>query len=73
MYTDATVAGVINKFDTGREQMVFFLAVGEWSTTSTYLGHAWVNWGYRGTYQGYRRIYLGTQGKDSGINSIASP
>lgn len=56
-----TVAGVINLMDT-REQMAFFVDVGNWSTTSTVLGHMWVQWGYRGLYQGYRRIHVQTQG-----------
>jgi len=60
--TQQTVAGVINRFD-GREQMAFFLDCGNWSETSTYLNHAWLQWGTRGLYQGFRRVHLGTQGK----------
>ncbi|RDW68152.1 hypothetical protein BP6252_09548 [Coleophoma cylindrospora] len=69
-YSEASVAAVINKLDTGREQMAFFLGVGNWSTTSTYLGHAWVHWGYRGTYPGYRRINLQTQVDDLFLETI---
>ncbi|KAL3422761.1 hypothetical protein PVAG01_06917 [Phlyctema vagabunda] len=65
-----TVAGVINKFPDGREQMAFFLNVGNWSEASTVLGHAWINWGYRGTIQGYRRIYLGTQVDDLFLQTL---
>ena len=59
---NTTVAGVINRFDS-REQMAFFVETGNWSVTSAYLNHAWVQWGTRQMYQGLRRIYLGTQGK----------
>lgn len=59
---NTTVAGVINLMD-DREQMATFIDVGNWSTTSTMIGHMWIQWGYRGMYQGYRRINLGTQGK----------
>lgn len=57
--------------------MAFFMEVGNWSTTSTYFNHAWVQWGYRGLVQGFRRVNLGSQGefwsfpndkKQSGIN-----
>lgn len=60
--TKQTVAGVINRFD-GREQMAMFMNTGNWSSTCTYLSHAWIQWGTRGLYQGYRRINLGTQGE----------
>jgi hypothetical protein len=59
-YTDQTVGGVINRFD-GREQMAIFMDAGNWSETTSYLNHAWVQWGTRGLYQGYRRVYLSTQ------------
>lgn len=60
--TTQSVAGVINRFD-NREQMAYFLDSGNWSETSAYLNHAWVQWGTRGLYQGYRRAHLGTQGE----------
>lgn len=55
------MAGVINHFDDGRDQMAVFVAPGNWSTTTAYLNHAWVQWGYRGLYQGFRRVYLSSQ------------
>lgn len=47
-YSSPTVAGVIQDFG-GREQMVFFLAGGSWSSTTNYLGAVWFNWGYGDT------------------------
>lgn len=64
-----TVAGVINLMD-DREQMAIFLDVGNWSTTSTMLGHMWVQWGYRGLYQGYRRINVQTQVDDLFLQTV---
>lgn len=61
-FPQESVGGVINKFEDGREQMASFISMGNWSMTCTYLGHAWVQWGYRGLYQGYRRVYMQTQG-----------
>lgn len=42
--------------------MAYFIGAGNFSETSTLLNHVWVQWGYRGLYQGYRRINLQTQG-----------
>ncbi|KKY22648.1 putative extracellular serine-rich [Phaeomoniella chlamydospora] len=63
-YPNVSVAGVINRLDTGREQMAMFMSSGNWSTTATYCNHIWVQWGYRGLYQGRRRLFLGTQVDD---------
>ncbi|KAK0106108.1 hypothetical protein ONS95_004612 [Cadophora gregata] len=60
-----SVAGVINKFKDGRQQMVFFLGFAtDWSTTSILLTHAWIHWATRGLYAGYRRAMLSTQVDD---------
>ncbi|PGH09663.1 hypothetical protein AJ79_05629 [Helicocarpus griseus UAMH5409] len=57
-----SVAGVINTFDDGRQQMVFFISwATNWSATSNFLQHAWIAWVTRGLYPGYRRSYLSTQ------------
>jgi len=43
-----TTAAVINEID-GREQMAFFLNFGtDWSQTSAFLQHSWINWITRG-------------------------
>lgn len=71
-FPDSSVAGVINKLEDGREQMAFFMDAGNFSTASTLTNHAWVQWGYRGLYQGYRRLNLGTQGKKCWRNSLGA-
>jgi hypothetical protein len=59
-YSSTTVAAVIQNF-TGREQMVFFITGGTWSLTSNYIGHLWFHWGYRGLYNGFRRVAMHQQ------------
>jgi hypothetical protein len=59
-YPSTTVAGVIQNF-AGRQQMIFFLDGGSWSLTTNYLGHVWFHWGYRGLYNGFRRVALDMQ------------
>jgi len=59
-YPSVTVAGVLQNFG-GREQMVFFLTGGSWSLTTNYLAHVWFHWGYRGLYNGYRRVAMAMQ------------
>jgi len=59
-YPSTTVAGVIQNFG-GREQMVFFLDGGSWALTTNYLGHVWFHWGYRGLYNGFRRVAMHQQ------------
>jgi hypothetical protein len=73
-YTTKTSGAVINKFGT-REQMVFFITwASEWSRTSNYLNHAWINWMTRGIFIGRRRIYLSTQVDDMHLSTdIYSP
>jgi hypothetical protein len=68
-FENRSVGGVINTFPDGREQMAFFIGFGNWSITSQYLGHAYVHWGYRGLYQGFRRLVLGTQIDDMFLKS----
>ncbi|RDL42047.1 Uncharacterized protein BP5553_02026 [Venustampulla echinocandica] len=56
-----STAGVINRIN-GREQMVFFIGFSTgWSLTSNLLQHAWINWGTRGLYAGYRRAMMSPQ------------
>jgi hypothetical protein len=59
-YNGPTVAGVIQNFG-GRQQMVFFLDGGSWSLTTNYLSHIWFHWGYRGLYNGFRRVAMHQQ------------
>lgn len=60
-WKEPSTAAVINDFGT-RQQMVFFITWGsDWSITSTFLQHAWVNWLTRGLYVGFRRSYFSTQ------------
>ncbi|OXV06008.1 hypothetical protein Egran_06224, partial [Elaphomyces granulatus] len=60
-FNSTTTAGVINNFG-GREQMVFFTSMDtKWSSTSTFIQHAWVHWLTRGLYAGYRRVNINTQ------------
>jgi hypothetical protein len=61
-YATSTVAGVIQNIR-GREQMVIFLEGGTWSLTTNFLAHTWFHWGYRGIYNGYRRVSLAMQGR----------
>ncbi|KUJ08212.1 uncharacterized protein LY89DRAFT_599894 [Mollisia scopiformis] len=69
-FTSNTVAGVINNFGNGRQQMVFFLGFAtDWSTTSIILQHAWIHWATRGLYAGYRRVMLNTQIDDMFLTS----
>ncbi|CZT48533.1 related to extracellular serine-rich protein [Rhynchosporium secalis] len=64
-FPTTSVAGVINDFKDGRQQMVFFLGFAtDWSTTSILLTHAWIHWATRGLFAGYRRAILNTQVDD---------
>ncbi|KAL2062014.1 hypothetical protein VTL71DRAFT_6280 [Oculimacula yallundae] len=64
-FSTVSVAGVINDFKDGRQQMVFFLGFAtDWSTTSILLTHAWIHWATRGLFAGYRRAILNTQVDD---------
>jgi hypothetical protein len=57
-----STAAVINKFESGRQQMVFFIDFSQnWSATSSILQHAYITWLTRGLYAGYRRVHLNTQ------------
>ncbi|KAE8446471.1 hypothetical protein EG329_011934 [Mollisiaceae sp. DMI_Dod_QoI] len=69
-FTSNTVAGVINNFGNGRQQMVFFLGFAtDWSTTSIILQHAWIHWATRGLYAGFRRVMFNTQIDDMFLTS----
>jgi hypothetical protein len=64
-YSTTTVAGVRQKVVNGagfREQMAIFVEGGSWSLTTNYICHIWFHWGYRGMYNGYRRLGLNMQG-----------
>ncbi|KAH8591153.1 hypothetical protein B0O99DRAFT_551159 [Bisporella sp. PMI_857] len=68
-FPTTSTAGVINNIS-GRQQLVFFIGFAtEWSTTSTFLQHAWIHWATRGLYTGYRRINLNTQVDDMFLDS----
>ncbi|EHK96873.1 hypothetical protein M7I_7417 [Glarea lozoyensis 74030] len=63
-FKSKSTAGVINKIN-GREQMVFFIGSStDWSLTSNFLQHAWVHWGTRGLYAGFRRAIFTPQVDD---------
>ncbi|QSZ30268.1 hypothetical protein DSL72_004790 [Monilinia vaccinii-corymbosi] len=74
LFTGTSTAGVINNIG-GREQMVFYIPFAtDWSATSTWLQHAWIDWGTRGLYTGYKRALLLTQIDDMFLESdIYSP
>lgn len=74
LFTTTSTAGVINNID-GREQMVFYVPFStDWSVTSIWLQHSWVDWATRGLYTGYRRALLPTQVDDMFLESdIYSP
>src|SRR5271170_7824980 len=69
-YHDVTVAGVVKDWGPGREEIDFFIAGFNPSLTSTYLGHIWFQWGYRGLYGGYRRVYFNTQVDDVFLTTV---
>ncbi|KAJ9493133.1 hypothetical protein VN97_g153 [Penicillium thymicola] len=73
-FATESVAGVISDFD-GRQQMAFFIGFDTtWSSTSSYLQHAWITWVTRGLYAGYRRVNLNTQIDDMFLETeIYSP
>ncbi|KAI9756019.1 MAG: hypothetical protein M1815_004251 [Lichina confinis] len=60
-FSTSTVAGVINNFADGLQQMAFFTSFGTWSQSSTFMAHAWIHWGLRGLYPGFRRVLLSAQ------------
>jgi hypothetical protein len=70
-YPATSVAGVRQKIANGagfREQMAIFVEGGSWSLTTNYLAHIWFHLGYRGRYNGYRRVSLNTQGSPSSFD-----
>ncbi|KAH7239535.1 hypothetical protein BKA59DRAFT_503322 [Fusarium tricinctum] len=61
-YTSDTVAGVINTFTDGREQLVWFLGwAHDWSQTTAFLQHAHIHWMTRGVFLGKRKVHLNAQ------------
>lgn len=68
-FNSPSSAGVINNFG-GREQMAFFTSLDTtWSSTSTFIQHAWVHWLTHGLYAGYRRVNINTQIDDMFLES----
>ncbi|KAM0347229.1 hypothetical protein HYE67_000044 [Fusarium culmorum] len=64
-YTSDTVAGVINSFTDGREQLVWFLGwAHDWSQTTAFLQHAHIHWMTRGVFLGKRKVHLNAQVDD---------
>ena len=74
LFNATSTAGVINNIG-GREQMVFYVPFStDWAVTSVWLQHAWIDWGTRSLYTGYRRALLPTQVDDMFLESdIYSP
>jgi hypothetical protein len=61
-HSSDTVAAVINSFDDGREQFIWFLSwAHDWSQTSNFLQHAHIHWMTRGVFLGKRKIHLNAQ------------
>lgn len=61
-FSSKTTAAVINRFDGGREQWVWFTSTApEWSATSRYLAHAHIAWMTRGLFVGKRKVHLSAQ------------
>ncbi|KAK6523660.1 hypothetical protein TWF281_001636 [Arthrobotrys megalospora] len=56
--------GVINRYSSGREQMVFFSTFAQWAESSIYMNHIWINWALRGIIPGQRQVLLGLQVDD---------
>ncbi|KAF3167904.1 hypothetical protein TWF225_006647 [Orbilia oligospora] len=56
--------GVINRYSSGREQMVFFTTFAQWAESSIYMNHIWINWAFRGIIPGRRQVLLGLQVDD---------
>ncbi|EGX52970.1 hypothetical protein AOL_s00007g306 [Orbilia oligospora ATCC 24927] len=56
--------GVINRYSSGREQMVFFTTFAQWAEASIYMNHIWINWAFRGIIPGRRQVLLGLQVDD---------
>jgi hypothetical protein len=45
----------------GRQQLIFFISFGSFSSSSLLMNHFWIFWGMRGTFPGFRRAYLNSQ------------
>src|SRR6202021_2781863 len=60
-FPQETVGGVIKNWPDGRQEIDFFIAGTTASLTTAYLGHVWFQWGNRGLYSGFRRVYFSTQ------------
>lgn len=70
IFTESTTAGVINKFDDGRQQMVFFISWAiQWSATSNYLQHSYIHWITRGMFVGKRKTHLAAQIDDMHLST----
>lgn len=63
-FTGNSSLAVVNQYGS-RQQMAWFTSFAtDWSATSNYMEHVWINWVTRGLFTGRRRIYLNTQVDD---------
>ncbi|PKS05914.1 hypothetical protein jhhlp_007745 [Lomentospora prolificans] len=60
-----SVAAVVNKYPTGRQQLVWFTSwASDWSLNTNFLQHSVVHFVTRGLFAGKRKTYLNTQVDD---------
>jgi len=57
-YKENTIAALYMKLDDGRERLSFYFGFGDWSLNCIVINHIWINWGTRGIYSGFRRVYF---------------
>ncbi|OUM60468.1 hypothetical protein PIROE2DRAFT_46235, partial [Piromyces sp. E2] len=57
-YPEDTIAALYMKLPDGRERLSFYFGFGDWSLNCIILNHIWINWGTRGIYNGFRRVYF---------------
>jgi len=58
VYPENTIAALYMKLNDGRERLSFYFGFGDWSLNCIILNHIWINWGSRGIYNGFRRVYF---------------
>jgi len=68
-YATQSVLGVVQSTADGRQAMFFFISLGDWSLTSTVINHAWIAFGTRNLFPGYKRVFLSTQVDDVLLSS----
>ncbi len=59
-----SVAGIINKFPNGREEMHFFFSQSKTALITRYFSPIWIKWLTKNLYLGKRRVYLTAQVDD---------